>query len=169
MRSFTMHPDRRRARLDAIVWLVASAFLVALLAAQADAAPAATPDGGAAAWREECGSCHIPFPARMLPPSAWSTVLDGLDRHYGVDASLPPATVRAIRAYLGTHAGATPGAAPATAAPRITTSAWFRREHDEVAPGTWKRAAVKSAANCGACHEGAAQGDFDEDGVRIPK
>jgi hypothetical protein len=33
----------------------------------------------------------------------------------------------------------------------------------------WKRASIKSAANCGACHSGAARGDFDEDRVKIPQ
>jgi len=163
-----MKNDARRTLLDATVWLVSSAFLVVLVATQADAAPPATAmGGGAAAWREECGSCHIPFPARLLPGSGWNAVLDGLDRHYGVDASLPPATVREIRGYLA--AGAEPGTARPVAAPRITTSPWFRREHDEVAPAVWKRAAVGSAANCGACHAGAAAGNFDEDSVRIPR
>ena len=158
-----------RTVLDATVWLISSAFLAVLLASQADAAtPPASPGTGAAAtWREECGSCHIPFPARLLPASGWNAVLDGLDRHYGVDASLAPATVRDIRGYLVARSG--PGAARTDGAPRITTSPWFRHEHDEVAPGVWKRPAVRSAANCGACHAGAAQGDFDEDSVRIPK
>jgi hypothetical protein len=33
----------------------------------------------------------------------------------------------------------------------------------------FKRAAIKSPANCTACHRDAAQGDFEEDRVRIPK
>ena len=138
-------------------------------ATPANAAPRAAAGGAgpAATWREECGSCHIPFPARLLPTGSWSAVLDGLDHHYGVDASLAPATVREIRGYLAARSG--PGAVRAEGAPRITTSAWFRHEHAEVAPAVWKRPAVRSAANCGACHAGAAQGNFDEDSVRIPR
>jgi mono/diheme cytochrome c family protein len=163
-----MKKDTVRTLLDATVWLVSSAFLVVLVASQADAAPPATATGGAAAtWREECGGCHIPFPARLLPGNAWNVVLDGLDRHYGVDASLAPASVREIRSYLA--ARAEPGTAHPVGAPRITTSPWFRREHDDVPPAVWKRARVGSAANCGACHAGAAEGNFDEDSVRIPR
>jgi len=52
---------------------------------------------------------------------------------------------------------------------RITRSAWFIRQHDDINAAVWKRASIKSASNCMACHAGADQGDFDEDRVRIPK
>jgi hypothetical protein len=38
-----------------------------------------------------------------------------------------------------------------------------------VSAATFKRAAIKSPANCTACHRDAAQGDFEDDRVRIPK
>jgi cytochrome c peroxidase len=43
------------------------------------------------------------------------------------------------------------------------------REHDEVPAEAWRRASIKTAANCSACHQGAALGDYDEHGVRIPR
>jgi len=52
---------------------------------------------------------------------------------------------------------------------RITRTPWFVREHREVSATTWKLPAVKSAANCGACHQGADQGDFSEHSVRVPR
>ena len=52
---------------------------------------------------------------------------------------------------------------------RISRSAWFVRKHDEVSASTWKLPAVKSAANCSACHTRADQGDFNEHDVRIPR
>ena len=45
----------------------------------------------------------------------------------------------------------------------------FLGKHDEVAASTWKLPAVKSAANCGACHTTADQGDFNENKIRIPR
>ncbi len=58
-----------------------------------------------------------------------------------------------------------------TAPLRITETAWFQRKHDshEIRPEIWKRAAVKSPANCAACHPGAGKGDFEEDRIRIPR
>jgi mono/diheme cytochrome c family protein len=38
-----------------------------------------------------------------------------------------------------------------------------------VPPEVWKRASVGSAANCGACHGNAAQGNFSEREIKIPK
>jgi hypothetical protein len=52
---------------------------------------------------------------------------------------------------------------------RITKSAWFVRQHDEVSASVYKRTAVGSASNCAACHPRAADGNFDEHDVRIPK
>jgi hypothetical protein len=90
-----------------------------------------------------------------------------LDRHFGTDASLD-ATARAVlQSYLERHAGQrmTPDAA---AEPRITATAWFRHEHDEVPARTWKDARVKSAANCTACHKGAEQGRYGEGEIVVP-
>ncbi len=53
--------------------------------------------------------------------------------------------------------------------PRISTTAWFVRKHDEVRAEVWRRPSVGSPANCLACHSGAEKGDFDEDRVKIPR
>jgi nitrate/TMAO reductase-like tetraheme cytochrome c subunit len=52
---------------------------------------------------------------------------------------------------------------------RISDSSWFRKEHREVDTATWKSPAVKSAANCGACHRQAEQGDFSERNLVVPR
>jgi hypothetical protein len=38
-----------------------------------------------------------------------------------------------------------------------------------VSAATFKRASIKSPANCMACHRDAAQGDFEDHNVSIPK
>jgi mono/diheme cytochrome c family protein len=53
--------------------------------------------------------------------------------------------------------------------PRITRSNWFVHEHDEIPAATFKSPAVRSAANCSACHTGADRGDFDEHSIRMPQ
>jgi len=54
---------------------------------------------------------------------------------------------------------------------RITETAWLQRKHDshEIGSEIWKRASVKSPANCAACHPGAGKGDFEKDRIRIPR
>lgn len=120
-------------------------------------------------YRQECGACHVPYPAGMLPKASWQRLMDNLPRHYGTDASLDPATVKQLSGWLAAHAGTYKRVAEPPPEDRITRSAWFVREHDEIAGATWKLPAVKSPANCTACHTQADQGDFNEHNVRLPR
>ncbi len=118
-------------------------------------------------YRSECGSCHVPYPPALLPKEAWKAIVSGLNQHFGTDASVDAKTASAIEAYLVANAGR--GTVRGSAAPRITETPWFVREHREVPAALWKSAAVKSPANCSACHPRAEQGDFREHDVRLPK
>ncbi len=124
-------------------------------------------------WEAECGTCHIAFPPGLLPASSWKRVMDELDHHFGSDASIDDPTAReAVRAYLlGRAAGEAkfPPGPDGKPILRLTQARPFVREHHEVSARAWTSRAVKSAANCGACHLGATKGRFDEDEIRIPK
>lgn len=119
-------------------------------------------------YKQECAACHLAYPPGMLPAASWKRVMASLPKHYGTDASLDPATVKALSTWLGANAGTYKRVSEEPPQDRITTSSWFARKHREVAPDTWKRAAIGSRANCAACHTRADKGDFDEDNVRIP-
>ncbi|MEZ5653343.1 MAG: diheme cytochrome c [Burkholderiaceae bacterium] len=117
--------------------------------------------------REECGACHVAYPARLLPVRSWRRIMAGLDNHYGADASLDADQVARITEYLSIHArGDRRGDPPPE--DRITRSSWFVHEHDEIAAATWRDPSVRSAANCAACHTDAARGVFDERGIVMP-
>ncbi len=120
-------------------------------------------------YQQECAACHVAYPPGMLPAASWKRVMAGLPTHYGTDASLDPATVRELSAWLGANAGTYKRVSEEPPQDRITTSSWFERKHRKIAPETWKRAAIGSRANCAACHTGADKGDFDDDNIRIPK
>lgn len=122
-------------------------------------------------YREECGSCHAAYPPQLLPAASWNSLMSGLERHFGSDASLDPATAAGIAGYLVAHAAR--GDRRDREAPlRISETVWFRREHREgregIARGAFASPAIGSVANCGACHPGASDGDYREDRVRIP-
>ena len=121
-------------------------------------------------YRQECAACHIAYPPGMLPAASWQRLMSQLPRHYGSDASLDAATLAELSGWLAAHAG-TGKRVDARPPPedRITRSDWFVREHDELPAAVWKRPAVKSAANCAACHTQADQGDFRERNIRIPR
>ena len=120
-------------------------------------------------YTQECASCHLAFPPGLLPAASWRRIMDNLPRHYGTDASLDPALTRQLSTWLQANAGTGKRAREQPSDDRITRAAWFVREHDEVPPSTWKLAAVKSTANCSACHTQAEQGDFRERNIRIPR
>ena len=125
--------------------------------------------GAPASFTAECSSCHMAYPPSLTGKANWRGIMAGLDKHYGVDASIDSKTQQEISTWLLANAATSARQAAASPEFRITRSDWFIRKHDEVSASVWKRASIKSAANCGACHSGAARGDFNEDGVRIPK
>jgi len=130
------------------------------------------------AWRDECGSCHVAFHPGLLPERSWRGLMNGLDRHFGENAALDPATRKAITEFLAANAADRSDARrarkiaasiPAAQTPlRISATAWFERKHDELRSEVWKHKEVGSRANCGACHLGADQGRFDEHDIVVP-
>ncbi len=147
-------------------------LLMALLACGATIPGAALADGVFAGtnakWKAECGSCHVAYPPQLLPAHSWQRVMKGLDRHFGTDASVDPASAAEIGAFLEKYAGSKRGSAGETTL-RVSETGWFQREHRKVDAATWKNPRVKSAANCAACHTNAEAGDFHERGIRIPQ
>lgn len=126
------------------------------------------------AWQQECASCHVAYPPGLLPKASWRRMMSGLDKHFGEDASLDPATQADILKFLEANAANSSSKVlrrmAANEAPlRITETRWFKHEHDEVPRATWARKSVGSAANCAACHRQAEQGNYNEDSIRIPK
>ena len=125
--------------------------------------------GAPSSFTAECSSCHMAYPPSLAGQANWRGIMAGLDKHYGVDASLDDKSQHDISAWLLANAATSGRRAAASPEFRISRSEWFIRKHSEVSAAVWKRASVKSASNCAACHSGAARGDFDEDSVRIPK
>ena len=131
------------------------------------------------AWQQECASCHLAYSPALLPRASWQRVMGGLDRHFGENASLDPATQADILRFLEANAADSGRSRmgdkvmqlmDTNVAPlRITETRWFVGKHDEVPRATWSRKSVGSAANCAACHRQAEKGIFNEHDVRIPK
>jgi hypothetical protein len=127
-----------------------------------------------ATYAEECGSCHMAYPAMLLPQQSWRNIMAGLDDHFGENAELDNPTRAGIEDYLLRESGrvsyrklfrnlgsATPR--------RITELPYFVHEHDEI-PARFVAGndRVNSLSQCNACHQDAERGRFDEDDVDIP-
>ncbi len=125
-----------------------------------------------AAYTQECAACHLAYPPGLLPAASWQRLMTHLPKHFGVDASLDPATQKSLAAWLAANAGSYKKVAREAAPPpqdRISQSVWFIREHREISSAVWKRPAVGSEARCAACHSGAEAGRFSEHDVKVPQ
>lgn len=120
-------------------------------------------------YRQECASCHMAYAPEFLSKSAWRRVMGSLRQHYGTDASLDPEASRNISNWLAQYAGRYKRVVEFSKEDRLTTTPWFARKHKDIQPAVFQRAAIKSPANCAACHTQAERGNYDDDNVRIPK
>lgn len=138
-----------------------SAWILAALMASGSAQALLFDDGELskmdAVYREECGSCHVAYPAPFLPATSWRAILGSLDDHFKVDATPEEFSLPAIQEYLKEHAGHDP-APGLQAPPRITKAPWFVPKHVRVRGAGWPR--VKTLSNCPACHLEAEDGRF---------
>src|SRR5690242_1601006 len=127
----------RTARL-AVRCLVAAGMLMPL--SSLGAAPTAPADNGQAAWKKECGACHMAFQPEFLPAQSWTALMAGLGNHFGENATLDAATSQAILAYLQAHAAdasggrhhhnhALRGLSSGDTPLRITETPYWVREH----------------------------------------
>ena len=134
-----------------------------------------------ATYAEECGACHMPYQPGLLPAAAWQQIMsaEGLADHYGDDASLSDELRTEIAAYLAANSADQASRSRSRAfavggiggadLPRITETPYFRKEHDEIpARMVVDNAEVSSFSNCNACHQGAAEGVYNEHRVKIP-
>lgn len=120
-------------------------------------------------YKKECGSCHMSYPPALLPKQSWVEIMNGLDKHFGVDASMSQEETRQISAWLDRNAGTYKRVKEAPLDNRITKSVWFEKKHRKIDPKQFLSPTVKSRSNCNACHQKAEQGNFDDDEVRIRK
>lgn len=163
-----MNNANKRKVFDFTVWSMSLLFAFGLLtdSALADSkVPAATNK----TYQAECGSCHIAYPAGLLPAPAWRRVMAGLSKHFGTDAGVDARAAAEIGAFLESNAAEGRKRGSDSGVLRITETPWFTRKHREVPAPAWKNPKVLSPANCTACHAGAERGDFDEHAVRIPR
>jgi Dihaem cytochrome c len=162
-----MNRNTKRWIFDIAAWTV-GVFAIAILIADAAAADRKTMPATNLAWQTECGSCHVAFPPQLLPAASWRAIINHLDKHFGNDASVDPAAVAEISAFLESNASRDQGALSKAPLLRITDTRWFRHEHSKLPAVTWTRPNIKGPADCGACHRRAADGDFGERTLRLP-
>ncbi|MBI3478955.1 MAG: cytochrome b/b6 domain-containing protein [Nitrosomonadales bacterium] len=132
-----------------------------------------------AKWRDECGGCHLAFHPNLLPARSWQKLMDGQNKHFGTDLALDDATKAAVLAFLLNNAAEHSDreaaykinrSIKASEAPlRITETPYWVKKHAEISDAIWRSPKVKTKSNCGACHEDAEAGTFEDAAMKIPK
>lgn len=138
-----------------------------------------TPNEFEALYQKECASCHMGYQPEFLPRRSWSKMMQTLDNHFGVDATLDEKDHKTIVAYLINNAGdakyttkhfskmsnsITKDETPL----RISETPYFLKEHRKIPKRVIEQKEVKSLANCAACHTNAGEGSYSERGINIP-
>ena len=106
----------------------------------------------------ECGDCHMAFPPETLSKMAWTKIINGLEDHYGEDASLDAATTAHILDFHlknsndVTNVRASQKWRMAFPAMRIVEANRFIKKH-KGCEAAWVHKDVGSKANCLACHK----------------
>ncbi|MGV8898011.1 MAG: cytochrome C [Burkholderiaceae bacterium] len=149
--------------------LLLTGSCAALLSVNALADDVGMPRNMPQSYAAECASCHIPYTPGLLPSKSWRGIMGSLDKHYGTDASIDAQSVTEILAWLNRYSATSRKFAEASSDNRISSSDWFAHKHRKIEKDVWLRTAIKSRANCSACHTQAAQGDFDDDNITIPR
>lgn len=117
-------------------------------------------------WRQECSSCHVAYPPKLLNASDWEKLMGGLNKHFGANAELDAKDNKEILEFLQKNSSNDPRHSAASL--RITDTPWFKREHREVSPKEWVHPEVKSKSNCSACHMNVERNVWSERDIRMP-
>lgn len=130
-------------------------------------------------WREECGSCHLPFHPNLLPARSWTRLMAEQKNHFGSDLGLDAATTQALLKFLEDNAAEkspreaafriSRSIAPEATPLRITETPYWIQKHREIAEADWRLPTVKSKVNCPACHQDATKGTFEDAAMHIPR
>ncbi len=157
-----------------ILIAVAAHQIVALSARPALGVPAGPLDP---TYAQECGSCHMAYPPSLAASSRWIAIMNGLQDHFGEDASLEPGLAGRIRAYLTTNAAERwdtraahelQGSDPRDPL-RLTATPFWIRMHQSIPESVFKSRAVGAKGACAACHSDASTGRFDPQAINIPR
>lgn len=124
----------------------------------------------------ECGDCHMAYPAFLLPSASWDKLMNRLDDHFGDNAELSVEDETIIREYLSKNAADKSGARlgkkivrAGDVAMQISKSRYIKNKHrGELPRDVFTSGKVESLSQCDACHKHAVSGSFREREIDIP-
>ena len=128
---------------------------------------------------KECGSCHFPYQAGLLPANAWNKMMANLENHFNSDASLSLENFQTISKYLNDNSAEKNmqykrsnrivSSLNANQVPdSISTTPYMVKKHREIRKDLITQPEVKGLFNCIACHTTADKGMYGERDIKIP-
>ncbi len=128
----------------------------------------------------ECSACHFAYQPGLLHEKSWIKLMNNLESHFGVDASLLEEDLVTLTKYLKDNSAeknmdykrsrriinSLNGFDPYPIA--ITKVPYIIKKHDEIPNKYIKQKEVKALFNCNACHTTAKKGIYSERDIYIP-
>ena len=128
---------------------------------------------------KECGSCHFPYQAGLLPANAWNKMMTNLENHFNNDASLNEADLQTLTKYLNDNSAEknmqykrssriVSSLAKNQIPDSISTTPYMIKKHEDIRKDLITQNEVKGLFNCIACHKTADKGIYGERDINIP-
>ena len=128
---------------------------------------------------KECGSCHFPYQAGLLPANAWNKMMTNLENHFNNDASLNEADLQTLTKYLNDNSAEknmqykrssriVSSLAKNQIPDSISTTPYMIKKHKDIRKDLITQNEVKGLFNCIACHKTADKGIYGERDINIP-
>ena len=128
---------------------------------------------------KECGSCHFPYQAGVLPANAWNKMMTNLENHFNNDASLNEADLQTLTKYLNDNSAEknmqykrssriVSSLAKNQIPDSISTTPYMIKKHEDIRKDLITQNEVKGLFNCIACHKTADKGIYGERDINIP-
>ena len=128
---------------------------------------------------KECGSCHFPYQAGLLPANAWNKMMTNLENHFNSDASLNEADLQTLTKYLNDNSAEknmqykrsnriVSSLAKNQIPDSISTTPYMIKKHKDIKKDLITQNEVKGLFNCMACHKTADKGIYGERDINIP-
>ncbi len=128
-------------------------------------------------YADECAACHNAYHPSLMRAQGWALLMEGLDDHFGEDASLDPDTTAQIADWLVSHSAETVDTKPAHVlansaayAPfTLTETPFWKARHAAIPAEQFRAPPIYDNGNCAACHQDAETGLFYPANISIPK
>lgn len=131
-------------------------------------------DSAYSAYQNECASCHIGYAPYLLPRIAWEKMMSDLENHFGDDASFEGEDE--VLGFLVRHSSENYAnkfrvslARESSDEMAISNRAFFKLAHQNLQGSIFSAEAIKSKANCNACHENIEMGLWGKSGIDFDK